>query len=174
MNMDKKLYEKGLEKFPTSWIIGQNLFLTFYFAMAFIGMYPLQIYRIPIVSLLFAIYIILMLVFVLRKHLCTNCYYYGKSCHVGWGKLSACLFKQKSGNYELGGKLANVTWILVATILPIIGIGAVVIWKWVSLYYTLLFIVFIVMSGLNFAIQKKSCEKCKMRFICPGSLAKEL
>jgi hypothetical protein len=172
--MDKQLYEKGLEKFSTSWIIGQNLFLIFYFAMAFIGMYPLQICRIPIVSLLFIIYMLLMLVFVLRKHLCTSCYYYGKSCHVGWGKLSARLFKQNSGNYELGVKLANVTWILVATILPIIGIGAVVIWKWFSIYPTLLFIVFIVMSGLNFAIHKKSCEKCKMRFICPGSLAKEL
>jgi len=43
--MSKKLYEKGLERFPTSWIIGQNLFLIFYFAMAFIGMYPLQIYK---------------------------------------------------------------------------------------------------------------------------------
>jgi hypothetical protein len=91
---------------------------------------------------------------------------------VGWGKLSACLFKQNSGNYGLGGKLANVTWILVATILPIIGIGVVVIWKWFSIHHTLLFIMFVVMSGLNFTIQKKSCEKCKMRFICPGSMAK--
>lgn len=173
MNMGKKIYERGLEKFPTSRIIGQNLFLIFYFATAFVGMYPLQIYGIPIVSLLFIIYTILMLVFVLRKHLCTHCYYYGKSCHVGWGKLSACLFKQNSGNYELGGKLTNFTWIVVATIIPIIGIGAVVIWKWFSMYYTLLLIVFIIMSGLNFTIQKKSCEKCKMRFICPGSLAKE-
>jgi hypothetical protein len=80
---------------------------------------------------------------------------------VGWGKLSACLFKQNSGNYELGGKLAIVTWILVATILPIIGIGAVVIWKWFSIYYTLLFIVFIVMSGLNFAIQKNLAKNAK-------------
>ncbi len=35
MNMDKKLYEKGLEKFSASWIIGQNLFLIFYFAMVY-------------------------------------------------------------------------------------------------------------------------------------------
>jgi hypothetical protein len=170
--MGKKLYGKGLEKFPASWIIGQNLFLIFYLAIASIGMYPLQIYRIPILSLLFIIYMILMLVFILRKHLCTNCFYYGRSCHVGWGRLSALLFKQNSGNYELGGKLANVTWILVATIFPLIGIGVVVIWKWFSIYQASLLIVFIIISGLNFVIQKKSCEKCKMRFICPGSMAK--
>jgi len=56
MNVSKKLYKKGLEKFLISWIIGQNLFFIFYFTMAFIGMHPLQICRIPIVSLLFVIF----------------------------------------------------------------------------------------------------------------------
>jgi len=37
------------------------------------------------------------------------------------GKLSTLMFKKNSGNYQLGVKLAGITWIL-ATPIPIIGI----------------------------------------------------
>ncbi len=172
MNLKKDIYMDGLEKFSVSWILGQNLFLICYFILGFLGMYPVQVYKIPILSLLLLLWIIVVLVFMLRKHLCTNCYYYNKLCHLGWGKISGHLFAKNSGNYNFGGKLAGITWMFVLTFFPIIGIGFVVIWKWFSFYYTVIFFSFIVMSALNFFIQKKSCEKCKMRFICPGSLAK--
>ena len=115
---------------------------------------------------------IIVLFFVLRKHLCTSCYYYNRVCHVGWGKLSAYMFKRNSGNYRLGGKLAQFTWIVMATMLPIAVTSVVVIWKWFSPFYTLIFAVLVAMSVLNFLIQKKSCQKCKMRLICSASLAK--
>jgi len=169
--MEQKLYERGLEKYPLSGAIGQNLFFVIYFAIALIGMYPLQIANIPIVSITYIIFIGIMLIFVLRKHLCTHCFYYGKLCGTGWGKLASCLFKNNSGNYELGGKLAGITWML-AMFFPLIGIIIALILNWFSITITLLLVMFIILSGINFFIHKKSCEKCKMRFICIGSTAR--
>jgi len=169
--MEKKLYQKGLEKYSLLSAIGQNLFLAAYFGVAFVGMYPLQIRDIPIVSIIFITFISVMLIFVLRKHLCTNCFYYGKICGTGWGKLAACLFRKNSGNYELGGKLASITWML-AMFFPLIGMIFALILNWFSITIALLLMIFIILSGMNFFIHKKTCERCKMRFICPGSVAR--
>lgn len=167
----KELYEKGLEEYPKSWIIGQNLFMIIYFAIGVFGMYPIQFSGIPILFIVYIIFIFTMLVFVLRKHICTSCYYYDRWCNIGWGKLSSCLFKKDSGNPELGGKLAGVTWIS-ATIIPILAMIASLILNFSTTVLGIL-VIFIVLSGINFTVHKKSCEKCKMRFICSGSVAKE-
>ncbi len=172
MNMKQKLYEKGIEKYSLASAISQNLFFVIYFTIAFIGMSFLQINNIPIVSVIYIIFIGVMLIFVLRKHLCTHCFYYGKVCGTGWGKLAGCLFKKNSGNYTLGGKLAKITWIS-AMFLPLIVMIIALILNWFSITLTILLVVFIMMSVVNFFIHKKSCVKCKMRFICSGSTAKQ-
>jgi len=165
-----KIYEQGLEEYPKSWIVGQNLFMVIYFAIGAFGMYSLQFSGIPILSIAYIIFLITMLVFVLRKHVCTFCYYYDKWCNTGWGKLSSCLFKNDSGNPELGGKLAGVTW-MPATIIPILAMIVSLILNFSTTGLGIL-IIFIILSGMHFMIHKKSCEKCKMRFICSGSTAK--
>ena len=166
----EELYNEGLEKYPLGCVIGQNVFFLAYFGIGLIGMLPLQIQGFPIVSILYALFLAVMLFFVLRKHLCTHCYYYGKRCNTGWGKLSALMFKKNSGNYELGVKLAGITWIL-ATLIPIIGIIGVLILNY-SLSTLILLILFILLTPVNFVTHKKACEKCKMRFICPASMAR--
>ena len=171
MNVKQKLYEGGLEKYSLLGAIGQDLFFVIYFAIAFVGMFSLQIANISIVSIIYIVFICVMLIFVLRKHLCTHCFYYGKVCGTGWGKLAACLFKKNSGNYELGGKLAGITWML-AMFSPLIGMIVALILNWFSITITLLLVIFVILSGINFFAHKKSCERCKMRFICPGSTAR--
>ncbi len=168
--MENKSLAEGFETYPLPWVIGQNLFFLIYFGIGFAGMIPLRIRGIPAVSLLYAIFLLVMLVFVLRKHLCTNCYYYGKMCSTGWGKLSALLFDKNSGNYTLGLKLATITWGL-ATLLPILGISAALLINFSVTNLILLFL-FLILTPLNFLIHRQSCRKCKMRLICPGSLAK--
>jgi hypothetical protein len=168
--MEERLYKKGLEKYPLGCVIGQNIFFLAYFGIGFIGMLPLQIHGLPVISVLYALFLVIMLIFVLRKHLCTHCYYYGKLCSTGWDKLSALMFKKNSGNYELGLKLAGITWML-ATLIPVIGIIAVLILNY-SLSNLIFLILFILLTPVNFITHKKACEKCKMRFICRASMAK--
>ena len=81
-------------------------------------MSTLRLGGLSVVSIVYLLFAFLMLGLILRKHLCIYCYYYGRLCGMGWGKLSSCLFKEKSGNYELGMKLAGLTWGLL-TVIPI-------------------------------------------------------
>ena len=168
--MFENLYEKGLEDYPLTTVIGQNLFFIAYFVLGIVGMWNLKLMKIPVISILYALFLIIMLIFVLRKHLCTNCYYYGKRCNTGWGKLAKMMFEKDSGHYKLGVKLAGITWGL-ATLIPIIGIITVLIFKF-ELYLLAILFLFILLTPINFTIHKHSCTKCKMRNICPASMVK--
>ena len=168
--MARKLYEKGFEEYPLKIVIGQNLFFIIYFGLGTIGMWGLKIMRIPIVSIVYVSFLIIMLIFVLRKHLCTNCYYYGKRCSTGWGKLASIMFKKNSGDYERGVKLAGITWGLVI-IVPVIGTIDILIFNF-ERYLLAILILFIILTPLNFIIHKYSCVKCKMRNICSASMAR--
>ena len=170
--MKKGLYKKGVEKYSLAFVIGQNVFLLVYFGIGFLGMLPIQVHGFPILSVLYVFFLAIMLLLVLRKYLCTHCYYYGKRCNTGWGKLSSFMFKKESGNYQLGVKLAGVTWIL-ATLIPIIGMFFALIVSYSTLRVGLL-VLFILLTQINFVIHKKACNRCKMRFICPASMAKKM
>ncbi len=167
----KELYKNGFEEYPYSIVISQNLFFLLYFGTGFTGILSLKIFEIPLISILYAIFIVVMLLFVLRKHLCTNCYYYGKRCSTGWGKLSSLMFKEKSGNYKLGIKLAGITWGL-ATLIPIIGIIISLMLNF-TMYRLILLGLFILLTPINFISHKNSCKRCKMKNICLASMAKE-
>ena len=74
-----------------------NVLLLLWFGFAAYS--ALRFAGLPIISIIYLLFAIIMLGLILRKHLCTHCYYYKKLCGTGWGKLSSCLFKEKSGNY---------------------------------------------------------------------------
>ena len=172
--MDKReLYEDGVEDCKKFYIICENVLIVGMIALGFLGMYPLSFNGIPFVSIFYVLFALIMMAFVLRKHLCTNCYYYDKWCHCGWGKLSSVMFKKDSGNQKLGGKLAVFSWGVLMG-LPIIGMIVIIILDKASLMNELIFFVpFIALVAINGILHKIDCEKCKMRFICPGSSAKK-
>ena len=168
----QKLYEKGLENYPKATVFFTNVLLLFWFGFAAYGMSALRFAGLPIISITYLLFAIIMLGLILRKHLCTHCYYYNKLCGTGWGKLSSCLFKEKSGNYELGMKLAGLTWGLL-TIIPIVAIP-------VAMFLHGEFLVpggisltgFLSIMIVNQFGRKKGCVQCKMRYICKASAAK--
>lgn len=163
---------KGVERYSMKWIIGQNLFIIIYFSVGFIGLYSLQINGCPVLSIFYAIFIIVMILIVLRKHPCSDCYYYGKRCNTGWGILSAYMFKRNSGNYELGIKLAAIVWSF-ATIVPMIGMIAILIVNF-STYNLLIFILFVILTRINMIIHRKACMKCKMKYVCPAYIGNKI
>jgi len=168
----QKLYEGGLENYSKSTVVLTNVLLLLWFGFAAYGMSALRFAGLPVISILYLLFAIVMLGFVLRKHLCTHCYYYSKLCGTGWGKLSSRLFKEKSGNYELGMKLAGLSWGLL-TIVPIIVIP-------VAMFLHKEFLVpggiglagFLAIMVVNQSGRKRGCAQCKMRYICKASAAK--
>ncbi len=168
----EKLYEKGLENYPRPTVFLTNTLLLLWFGFAAYGMSEIKFAELPIFSILYLLFVLVMLGFVLRKHLCTHCYYYDKLCGSGWSKLSSCQFRQKSGNYELGIKLAGMTWGLL-TIIPIIVIPlAMFLHKEFLVSGGVSMACFIVIMIINQLGRKKGCSQCKMRCICKASAYK--
>ncbi|MCP4181494.1 MAG: hypothetical protein GY756_27335 [bacterium] len=167
---NQKIYECGIEKANPIYILFENVLIIGNLLAGFIGMYSVKTFGFPVLSVFYLIFVLTMLIFVLRKHLCTQCYSYGKSCHCGWGKLAEKLYKKGAGNQKLGGILAGVTWaILMGT--PIIAITILI---FVNFTYTALIclIICVIITAINNILHVKDCKECKMRDICPGSAYK--
>jgi len=168
----RKIYEEGLAEYPKAAILLGNLMMLIWIALGTIGCWLLH----PLIAWVYLAFAVIMVGIVLRKLLCTSCYYYGKWCPIGWGKLSALMFK-KADESEfgtgLGFKLAPVTYGLL-TLIPIVTIVVSFFIRsqfWVQgvIILTLLLLVSAYSGTIS---RKKSCAKCKVRFMCPGSAAK--
>ncbi len=79
-------------------------------AVMFLGASALWVAFSAIIGIAYMFFVLFMLYYFLRKHLCTNCTFYGKLCYTGWGWLASKLFLKGSGKFELGLRLAGVTW----------------------------------------------------------------
>lgn len=172
--MDKeKLYKNGINKFKKTYAIFENILIICMILFGFLGMYPLKMLGLPLISIFYVLFSLIMMVFILRKYLCTTCYYYDKCCHCGWGKLSSLMFKKKSGDIESGGKLALFSWSVLMGFPISIMIFIILTNSILLLDELFFFIPFIILVIINGILHKIDCEKCKMRYICPGSSAKK-
>jgi hypothetical protein len=162
-----KIYEQGLEEYPKAGIILSNLVMIFWIALGTIACWFLY----PLVAWIYLAFAMIMVFVILRKLVCTNCYYYGKWCCIGWGKLSTLFFK--TGNIEkfntsVGLKLAPLTYGLL-TIIPLILI-VISFFRGFSISKVIVLILLLLISFYSGTLsRKKACANCKMRLICPGS-----
>jgi len=170
MKTEIKIYEQGLEEYPKSGATLGNLVMILWIALGTIACWFFH----PLAAWVYLVLAVIMVYIVLRKLVCTNCYYYGKWCSIGWGKLSALFFKK--GNIEdfstsIGIKLAPATYGLLSLI-PIILIVISIIWQFTLTKMAVLLLLLLVSFYSGAIGRKKSCTNCKMRLICPGCAVK--
>ena len=170
MKTEIKIYEQGLEEYPkTSAVIG-NLFMILWIALGAVACWLIY----PLIAWIYLAFAVIIVFVVLRKLVCTNCYYYNKWCNIGWGKLCALFFKK--GDIE---KFSISPSIKIAplvygsfTLIPLILLG-ISMFKGFSLFKLSILILLILIGYYSGTIsRKKTCAKCKMRLICPGSAVK--
>ena len=171
MRDDDELFKEGLEEHPKIRIVFGNLVMLFWFALGALACW----YFYPILGLVYFVVAFVMVYIVLRKVICVNCYYYDKWCGLGWGKLTAAMFKKGSiddFSKSIGLKLAPITYgvlMIVPMILVIISIIQLFSWYKIGVLVLLLLISFY-SGGVS---RKFSCSQCKMNVICPGSVIKK-
>ena len=170
MKKETKIYEQGLEEYSKCSIILGNLLMLLWIALGTIGCYFFR----PLVAWLYLAFAIIMVFVVLRKMVCTNCYYYDKWCCMGWGKLSALFFKK--GEIEnfpksIGIKIAPLFYGLL-TLIPLVLIVISIIKEFTVPKLVVLFLLLFVSFYSGAINRKKTCAVCKMRLICPGSAVK--
>jgi len=164
------IFEQGLEEYPKASIILGNLTMILWIALGTIACWFLH----PLIAWIYLAAAIIMVGVILRKLVCTNCYYYGKWCSTGWGKLSALLFKR--GNMEnfdtsIGLKLAPITYGLLSLI-PLICIVISMVLGFAILKVVVLLLLLLVSFYSGFVNRKKACANCRMKLICPGCAVK--
>jgi len=167
----EKLYENGLEEHPKSIAVICNLIMLLWISLGTVACWFFN----PIVAGVYLAFAVVMVFIVLRKLVCTNCYYYGKWCPIGWGKLSALFFRK--GSIEkfstgIGVKLAPLTYGLL-TLIPLVLIIISIIREFTVVKAAVLVLLILVSIYSGAVSRKNSCMKCKMRLICPGCAVKE-
>jgi hypothetical protein len=125
-----------------------------------------------IIALIYLLFAIVMVYVVLRKLVCTHCYYYDKLCSMGWGKLAALFFEKKEENFDncTGIKIAPIVYGFL-TLVPIVCL--VVSLLSFSYEKALVLVLLLAVSMYSGTInRKRACAKCKMKDRCPGSAVK--
>lgn len=159
--------EKCFENYPLWIVFFSNLVsITIYLIGAFI------IYQVGFIWLILYLIFVLSLEFRLIRWHCINCYYYGKTCAFGKGKLSRVFFKK--GNLKDFCK-KQITWkdlipdFMVFLIPAMIGIIILIKdfdWTLLSLIFALFILSFI---GSGIIRSQLACKYCKQRRIgCPA------
>ena len=167
MKTEIKIYKQGLEEYTKVGIFLGNLLMLLWIALGTIGCW----FLFPLAAWIYLAFAIIMVGIMLRKLLCINCYYYNKWCCMGWGKLSALLFKKgniEKFNTSIRQKLAPITYGIL-TLLPLVLIVISIIQKFAVSKIVVLLLLLLITFYSGAIRRKKTCSKCKMRLMCKGS-----
>jgi len=169
MKKGAQIYKQGLESFPLSRVIFGNGMMLVWIGLGTIACWFVY----PLAAWLYLAAALIMIFVVLRKLVCSNCYYYGKRCALGWGKVSALFFSPGSIDQFstcAGIKAAPITYGLLTLIPLVLCIVALV--QEATILRVAVLVLLLAVSVYSGAIgRKQACINCKMRLICPGSAA---
>jgi len=160
----------GTESFSLAWIIGENLLHLTTWVLAGYLIWPLWIpFGLPLLTIIWAVLVVVVQI-LLKKHNCSGCYYYGKLCHLGWGKISSAMFKQDSGDLNIGMKL-SLFYIVPPPVIFVAALIFAIIKSPVWVYWFIL-VLFLIFNAVSFPVRKKGCGLCAIREVRSGSAAK--
>ena len=159
-----KKQPKGFESYPLWMVLVYNLIsLSVYFA----GLYLLYLVR-PWLALLFFIYILYLEVRTYKEG-CVNCYYYGKVCVAGRGKIAKLFFKKGDPKNFCKRAVSFKDFIphLLVSIIPIVaGIYLLIMdFRWFILVLTV-WPVIVWFAGNPIIYGELACPNCKQCQIC--------
>lgn len=162
--MDSSTYDN----FPAKTVLISNalsigIYISGFIVMAYLGW---------VIAFLFLAYIIGLEFRVIRFH-CINCYYWGKTCGFGKGRVSAWLFK-KGNPAEFCAK--KMTWMdmipdMLISLIPLVtGIVSLIVDFRFSILAALAVLIFLTTMGNGYVRGSLTCKYCKQReFGCPAN-----
>ena len=154
--------------FPFRTVFLSNAVSLSIYTLGFIMLFKLGL----LYSLLFLAYLAVLEYRLLRYH-CTNCWYWGKSCGFGKGRLSALFFKKGNPSKFCS---RSFTWqdmipdILVTLIPMITGIILLIIRFDIFILSALILLALLTTSGNSYIRGKLTCRHCKQKELgCPAA-----
>jgi hypothetical protein len=124
-----------------------------------------------IAAVLYLVFILALELRLISKH-CVNCYYWGKTCGFGQGRLSSLFFKRGDPSKFCENKMSwkdMIPDLLVSLVPLIIGIVLMIIkFDFILLFASVILIV-LTTSGNGFIRGNLTCKYCKQRELgCPA------
>ena len=161
---------KSYENFPPGIILFSNFVSLSIYGLGFYIMLQINL----AFSLLYLGYLIYLEYRLISKH-CINCYYWGKLCGFGKGKLSSLFFKRGESSEFCSKKLTWKDMIpdLLVTLIPFVtGIILIVIKFDLIILSAVILIVALTTTGNSYVRGKLTCLHCKQREL--GCMAEKL
>jgi hypothetical protein len=160
---------KKFENYPWWIVVLSNVVSLSIYALGFLILFRLG----PVYSFVYLFYILLLEGRLIKNH-CTKCFYWGKTCGFGKGRVSSWVFK-KGDTSEFCAK--EMTWknmipdAMVSLIPVIIGIVLLILRFDIIILSALLLVVFFTTSGNGFIRGKLICKYCKQSELgCPAQM----
>jgi hypothetical protein len=136
-----------------------------------LSIYVVGLYILAQLGIIFALFYLLYFIILeinLYRKSCVNCYYYGKLCGFGKGKMCASLFPRGDPTRFNERKLAwwNMLPDLLILILPLIGgiVSLFINFRWMILG-AIIVITILALKGNEFIRRSFSCAHCKQRVL---------
>lgn len=158
---------KTYENFPFWIVVITNLFSLSIYCLGFFVM--LNVYWIvAVLYLLFALF----LEFRVVKNHCIDCFYYGKTCGFGKGRISSLFFKKGDQSRFCS---MNITWkdMIPDFLVPLIPVITGIVLLIIKFNYLILIAIIILLIlttiGNSFIRGSLTCKYCKQREVgCPA------
>ena len=118
-------------------------------------------------AIIYIVYSLTALTLILPLSRCVSCFYYGKLCNTGWGKIAAYLFKKgdeskhvEHYNYAI---FLHLLWLvpLLVALLQLVRQREILA---LSIFVIYLFILFVE----KIILKKLGCKRCHLREFCPA------
>lgn len=158
---------KRYENFPLWIIIVSNMQSLLVYALGFLILLNIAWF----VAGCYLLFILFLEYRIVSKH-CVDCYYFGKACGFGKGRISALFFKQGPAAHFCSQKF---TWkdlipdMLVSLIPLIAGIILLILHFDIILLISILLIVVLITAGNSFVRGDLTCKFCRQKDIgCPA------
>lgn len=154
------------ENYPFRIVVLSNLVSFLIYFLGFI-----IIYRSGwIFSVIYLAFILTLEIRLIRMH-CIDCYYFGKTCGFGKGKISSLFFKKGStDNFSKPFSWKNMIPDMMVSLVPLItGIIFLIIKFDIILLLSLLILIILTTAGNSYIRGKLTCACCKQREMgCPA------
>ena len=158
---------KRFDNYPFWIVLLSNLLSIIIYGLGFYIMFRLS----WMIAVVYLLYILAQEVRLIRNH-CTSCFYYGKTCGFGKGRLSALIFKQGDPAKFCQN---NFTWkdlipdILVWTLPILVGIVVLILQFSLSILLAMILLFLFSSFGNQFIRGSLTCKYCKqMELGCPA------
>lgn len=118
-------------------------------------------------AIIYVIYSVVALTLILPLSRCASCFYHGKLCNTGWGKIAAYLFKKgdesRYVDYYNYATFLHLLWLvpLLVALLQLVRRRDIFVLSIFVLYLLILFIEKVV-------LKKLCCRRCHQKEFCPA------